>query len=86
MGGGERVEQFIEIAVNHLLELVEREVDPVIGDAALREVVGSNALGAVARADQRLPVCSLTGLRLAHLPVLQPGGEHLHRAIAVAML
>ena len=35
-------------AFDHLRQLVERQVDAVVGDAALREIVGADALGAVA--------------------------------------
>ena len=35
------------------VELVERQVDAVVGDAVLREVVGADAVAAVAGADQR---------------------------------
>ena len=42
----------VQLAVHDALDLVERQVDAVVGDAALREVVGADALGTVARADQ----------------------------------
>ena len=52
MLGGQRVDQFAQrFAGDHLRQLVERQVDAVIGDAALREIVGADALGAVAGAD-----------------------------------
>ena len=40
------------------VDLVQREVDAVVGDAALREVVGADALGAVAAADQAICACA----------------------------
>ena len=46
----ERPNQLIEIAVHDVVELVEREIDAMIGDAPLRKIVGADALGAVARA------------------------------------
>src|SRR6187551_3527388 len=38
--GLQRREQFVERAVHHVRQLVQREVDAVVGDATLREVVG----------------------------------------------
>src|ERR1700730_13044754 len=35
----EGIEQLIELAIHHFLQLVQREVDPVIGDTSLREVI-----------------------------------------------
>ena len=68
-----------------LIELVERQVDAVIGHAALREVVGADALRAVARAHLRRArwpafLCALP------LDVVKPGLEHLQRDLAVAVL
>src|SRR5437764_1172652 len=60
--GGERVDEVVELAVHDAVDLVQGEIDAVVGDAALREVVGADALGAVARADQRL--AGRGGLRL----------------------
>jgi hypothetical protein len=47
MPGHERRGQVLQIAVHDLFDLEERKVDAVVGDAALREVVGADALGAV---------------------------------------
>src|SRR5262245_30055659 len=79
--GGERVEDLVQLAVHDAVDLVEREVDAVIGDAALREVVGADALGAVARADEAL--ARRGGLRrlLLLLLVLDARGEHGERAL-----
>ncbi len=41
--------------ISDLVELVKRQADPVIGDAALRIVVGTDALGPVATADLPAP-------------------------------
>jgi hypothetical protein len=48
--GNQRVDQFVQIAFHDPVELVKREINAVIGDAALREVIGTDSLGAVARA------------------------------------
>ena len=52
MLGDQRVDDLAQrFAFHHLGQIVERQIDAVIGDAALREIVGADALGAVARAD-----------------------------------
>ena len=42
------------IAVHDEIDFVQRQVDAVIGDAALRKIIGADALGTIAGADQRL--------------------------------
>src|SRR5579871_2628867 len=42
----ERRDELVQVAVHHVVELVEREVDAMVGDAALRKIVGADALGA----------------------------------------
>ena len=52
MLGGQRVDEFAQrFARDHLRQFVERQIDAVVGDAALREIIGADALGAVAGAD-----------------------------------
>ena len=52
----------VELAVEHAVEGVQRQVDAVIGDAALREVVGADLLRAVAAADHaRLRFAAMLG-------------------------
>ena len=80
VGGGQRVEQRVQVAVEHLVEVVRLEVDPVIGDAVLGEVVGADPLAAVDGADLAGPVGRGVGLRLFLGERLQSRGEHLHRA------
>ena len=50
----QRVEEMVEAALHDLVELVERQVDAVIGDAVLRVVVGADAFGTVTTADLQL--------------------------------
>src|SRR5262249_53432266 len=84
--GSERVDDVVELAVHDAVDLVERQVDAVVGDAALREVVGADALRAVARADQGL--ARRGGLRreLLLLLVLDARRKHRKRALAVLVL
>jgi hypothetical protein len=58
----------------------------VVGDAALREVVGADALGAVAGADQALARAGDLLLLLARLRVLDARRQHRHGLRLVAVL
>ena len=49
--GDQRVDHLVELAHHHAVELVERQVDAVVGQPPLRKIVGADALRAVARAD-----------------------------------
>src|SRR5688500_16917780 len=42
VGGGERVEHAVQVAVEHLVQVVGLVVHAVVGDAVLREVVGAD--------------------------------------------
>ena len=58
---GQRVDDRVEVAVEHLVEVVRLEADPVVGDPVLREVVGADALGAVDGADLAAPRVAAVG-------------------------
>ena len=52
MFGDQRVDDFAQrFAFENLRQLVERQIDAVVRHAALRKIVGADALGAVAGAD-----------------------------------
>src|SRR5690606_24821132 len=67
----ERLDDLVELALEDPVELVQRQVDPVVRDASLREVVRADALGAVARADQAAPARGRLALALRDLGVAQ---------------
>src|SRR3954469_22969971 len=52
--GGQSADQLVQLAFEDLGEAVEGEVDAVVGHPPLREIIGTDALGAVARSDHRL--------------------------------
>src|ERR1700677_2321723 len=66
----QRPDQFVEIAVHDIVEFVQREIDAMVGDSALREVIGADAFGTIARADLQL-----ARLRLLALLLLAFGSE-----------
>ena len=45
------VNQLLEIAVHDCVDLIECQLDPVVGHTSLREVVGTDLLGTVAGTD-----------------------------------
>ena len=80
------VEQLVQIARHHRFQPVQRQVDAVVGHASLREVVGADALGAVAAADLQ---AARGGLRRGLLLLLrrqQPGLQQGHRPRTVLVL
>src|SRR3954452_15728849 len=58
----------------------------MVGDAALRKIVGADALGAVARADLAAPLRRAFGIELAALLVVELGPQHPHRLSAILVL
>src|SRR2546430_2762048 len=73
------VDQIVEVAVQHLGEVVDRVVDAVVGDAVLGKVVGANLGRTVPRAHLR-PALARSGRFLLgdHL-VEQARAQHLER-------
>ena len=50
MLGDEGIDDLVQrLALDHLGQFVERQVDAMIGDSALRKIVGADAFGAIAR-------------------------------------
>src|SRR5690606_17905288 len=79
-------DDIVEVALKDLVELVESEVDAVIGDPPLGIVVGADALGAVAAADEAPAGLGLLLRRRVLLGGLQPGLQQCHGAGAVLVL
>ena len=82
----QRIGQLVELAVHDEADLVKRQVDAMVGDASLRKVVGADALGTVARADQGFARGRFLHLRCTALLVLDARGQHGKRAILVLVL
>src|SRR6188472_3998672 len=56
VGHHERVDELVEVAVHDPRQRRQVELDPMVGEAVLREVVRPDLLGPVARADHRPPL------------------------------
>src|SRR5437899_4685752 len=74
-----RIDDLVQLAVHDGVDLVERQIDPVIGHAPLRKVVGANALAPVPRPDQALPMRGFLLLPLLALLLDKPRRQHRHR-------
>src|SRR5262245_31176387 len=87
MLGHQRADQFLEPRpFDNLVELVEGEIDAVIGDAALREIIGADALGAVARPDLAAPRGRALGIEALPFALIEPGTQDLQRPGLVLVL
>src|SRR5438270_3223872 len=87
VGGGEPVDHLVERLAGHdLVDLVEGQVDAVVGHPALREVIGADVLRAVARADLALAVGGARRGECLAPHLIEPGAQHLQRAGLVLML
>src|SRR5690349_15198764 len=85
-GHTEGVDQLIEVAIDDVAQVVDREIDAVVGDPALRKVVGSNLGRSVAVAHHGSSIARARGLLLRDHPVEQSGSKHFHRLELVLKL
>ena len=83
VGGDECVKDLVHVAVQELVELVNRQLDAVVGHTIFREIIGADALRAVARADLTLAVGRDGGTLLFYLGLVQPRTQHGQRFFLV---
>src|SRR6202022_2862563 len=65
---------------------IERQVDAVIGDAALRAIIGADALRTVPGADLLATIRRSRGVDALAFRVVDAGAQDVHRRCAVLML
>src|SRR6476659_4976915 len=85
--GDQRIDYLVEsLAAQNLVEFVEREIDAVVSHAALRKIVGADALRAVARPD--LVFSRRRALALEFFPfyLVEARAQDIERLRAVLML
>jgi len=80
------IEEIVNFSADESIEVVQGAIDPVIGNAVLRKVVGADAITAVAAAYQGATQCILFLLLLAILRFLETRLQQTHRLVSVAML
>src|SRR5687768_15800802 len=86
VAGDQRIDDLVQLTVHDPVDLVEREVDAVVRHAPLREVVGADPLGAVARADLALALGGALGIGFRALHVVEARPQHLQRLGLVLVL
>ncbi len=83
----QRFDHLVErLARQDPVQLVERQIDAMVGDAPLREIVGADPLRAVAATDLDAPVLGTRVLLRLALGVLEAGAQNLHRLRPVLVL
>src|ERR1035438_1780867 len=69
-------DQLVQAAFHHLVELIQRQADAVVGDPVFLEVISADLLTAVAGADLAAAVRA-DGLGLfLHLQLIEPRAQH----------
>src|SRR5687768_15958568 len=82
----QRVDEVVELALHYEIELVDGQGDPMVSDAILLEVVGSDLLRPIAAADHRLPLTRLSLMLLLLFDFLKTRPQNAHRRLAVFYL
>ena len=67
--GRQFLDEFIKVAIEHIVELIDRHVDAMVGHSALWKIIGANLHAAVAGADLAATGCTefVHALLLFHL-------------------
>ena len=76
--GDESVHERAELAVHRFGELMQSEIDAMVGDAILREIVRADLFGAIARLDLAAAFGSEELVLLLLLHFVKPGAENAH--------
>src|SRR5207248_2955428 len=84
--GDERVDEPVELAIEHSRQVGEVHVDAMIGQAILREVVGPDLVRPIAGADHRAPGEGFGLALLATLLLEEPRAQHGQRLGLVLVL
>src|SRR5437764_391703 len=84
--GRQRLGELVELALEDPVELVNRELDPVVREPVLGEVVGADFLRALAGTNLRVAGrVELRSLPL-ELPLVEARAQHAHRLLPVLQL
>src|SRR5579883_515 len=79
MLGYQRVDYRVQpLPFHDLGEIVERQIDPMIGHAPLRKIICANALGSIARSNLILAFGGTRFGCLGALQIVKPGPQDLH--------
>src|SRR5918994_3326210 len=72
------IDDRVQSPVQHVIEVVHRQVDPMIGDAALGKVIGPDLGRPVTGANHRPPLACAGSFLLRQHPVEQASAKHFH--------
>lgn len=72
------IRDWLQIAIYDLIEFIERQRNAMIGQAVFREVVGSNTLTAISRANQRAALFGAFFMLFLAIVFIQSRLEHPH--------
>ena len=82
----ERLNEFLEIPVHHVIKIVYGKAYAMVRYSALWIIIGPDLCRAVSRTHEAFAMSGYFFFLLAHLLFIQPGAHHLHRLFAVAQL
>src|SRR5262245_61869899 len=82
----EGLHDVVQMAGDDTVQLVQRQVDAVVGDAVLREVVRADALGAIAGADQGAALLGTFFVQRLLPALIQPAAQDAHRPLEILVL
>src|SRR6476620_9881863 len=78
VGNLEGLDERIDVSIEDFRQLVQREIDPVVGDAVLRIVVGADLRRSIAGANLRLSHPRARRFLLGDFRIEQSGAQHFH--------
>src|SRR5215213_3745570 len=79
----ESVDERIEIAFHHEVQLMDRQTNPMIADAVFLEVISTNLFRAIAGANHRTTLACLCFVLLLLFKLLKTRAQNSHRLFAV---
>lgn len=82
----QRINKLLKLTINDVIEVIHGKAYTMIGNSALREIIGSDFCRPVAGTHQAFSVPGNFFLLFAHLFFIQTGTQHLHGFFAVAQL
>ena len=86
VGSGQGINDLVDIAVHNLVDLIKGQADPVVGDTALGEIIGADAL--IAHTGAHLAAAHTGNFRFKPflLDLIELGGQHPHTLFPVLLL
>src|SRR2546430_17078396 len=77
------LDDWLQLAVDHFLQLMDGQPNAVVGDAVLREIVRAYLFAAIARTHHRFAFFCQRLLLLLHLHFVKSGTQNAHGLFAI---